>query len=96
MLRTIFMVGFFALLGLSQLMLCVASIVVMIRYRALVPFMFALLLVYHLGRQVVLVALPIVRTGAPPGAGMNVALLTALLVGFALSRWSRGEPQAVG
>src|SRR5882757_4853749 len=43
-------VSLFALLGLYHLIVCLLCIVVLARYRALISFMFALLLVEQLGR----------------------------------------------
>jgi len=56
----------FALWGLSQLMICLLCVLVLVRYRAMVPFMFALLLLEHLSRKLILQIMPIDTTGAPP------------------------------
>lgn len=56
----------FALLGFSQLLICLLGVLILIRYRALVPLMFSLLLLYQLSRKVILVFLPVPRTGALP------------------------------
>lgn len=82
-------VSLFALLGLAQLMLCLLSALVLIRYRALVPFMFALLLLEHLSRKLILQFLPVVKTGTPPGSIVNLALLALTIVGLALSLRNR-------
>jgi hypothetical protein len=79
----------FALLGFANLIVCAIGVVVLVRYRSLVPFMFALNLVQQLGRQLILLALPIVRVGAPPGSAINLAMLATMIVGLALSLWSR-------
>lgn len=90
--RTI--VSLFALLGLSHLVLCVLCILVLVRYRSLIPFMFALLLVEHLGRRLILQLMPIVRTGRPPGFYVNLVLLVLMIAGLALSLWRQGNPLA--
>ena len=82
----------FALLGLSNVLICLVGLVVLLRYRRLVPFMFALLLMQQVGRHIVLHFLPIARTGAPPGSAINLAILGAIVVGLALSLWSREAP----
>jgi hypothetical protein len=79
----------FALLGLANLVLCVVGIVVLVRYRSLVPLMFVLLLVQQLGRKLVLVYLPVERVGAPPGNTINLVILLLMIVGLALSLWRR-------
>jgi hypothetical protein len=81
-------VSLFALSGLRQLIICLLGILVLVRYRALVPLMFALLLAEHLGRNVILQVMPIVRTGTPPGAIVNLVLLALMVIGLALSLWS--------
>jgi predicted tellurium resistance membrane protein TerC len=78
-------VALFAIWGLGHLMICVLCITVLVRYRALVPFMFALLLLEHLGRKLILQVMPIARTGAPPGSIVNLILLAVMVAGLALS-----------
>lgn len=82
-------VALFALLGLAQFMICLLGIVVLARYRTLIPLMFALLLVHFVAGRIVLWLLPIVRTGTPPGFYVNWALCGFMLVGLALSLRSR-------
>lgn len=89
-------VALFALLGLSNLMIALLCILVMVRYRALIPFMFALLLLHHLGRRLILEVMPIERTGTPPGFTINLVLLALTVVGLALSLWSRDRAPATG
>ncbi len=87
-------VSLFAVLGLSQLMMCSLCILVLVRYRALIPLMFALLLLEHLSRKLILHFLPIARTGTPPGSVVNLVLLALMVVGLALSLRSRGNLEA--
>jgi len=81
----------FALVGLYNLILCIVGIVVLVRYRSLVPLMFGLFLLQQLGRSLILQLLPIVRTGTPPGSAMNLVMLALMVVGLALSLWRRGD-----
>jgi len=81
----------FALWGLSQLMICLLCVLVLVRYRAMVPFMFALLLLEHLSRKLILQIMPIDTTGAPPGYFINLGLLALMIGGLALSLWSKGD-----
>lgn len=87
-------VSLFALLGLSHLVICLVGILVLVRYRALVPFMFALLLLQHLSRTLILQIIPIARTGTPPGSAVNLVLLALMIVGLALSVRRQGNLQA--
>ncbi|HTS22519.1 MAG TPA: hypothetical protein VMN79_12015 [Casimicrobiaceae bacterium] len=82
-------VSLFALLGLANLVICLLCLVVAIRYRAMVPLMFALLLLQHLGGKLLQLFLPIVRSGTPPGSAVSLALLALILAGFGLSLWRR-------
>jgi len=87
-------VSLFALLGLSHLVICLVGILVLVRYRALVPLMFALLLLQHLSRTLILQIIPIARTGTPPGSAVNLVLLALMIVGLALSVRRQGNLQA--
>lgn len=78
-------VSLFALSAVSRLMLCVLCILVLVRYRAMVPLMFVLLLLEHLSRRLLLQFLPIPRTGAPPGPLINLVLLGLMILGLGLS-----------
>lgn len=79
----------FALFGLARLMLTLVGLVVLLRYRALVPFLFALLLLEHLCRYLIVRWIPIPRTGTPPASAINLGILVVILLGLALSLWSR-------
>ena len=87
-------VSMFAAWGLAQLTICSLCILVLARYRALIPFMFALLLLEHLGRRLIFLVMPIGRTGTPPGFYVNLVLIALLAVGLALSLRSRDNRQA--
>ena len=87
-------VTLFALLGLGTLMICLLCILILVRYRAMVPLMFVLFLVEFLSRRVVFEVLPIQRTGTPPAFYVNLALLAVMVVGLALSLWNQNDPQA--
>ncbi len=83
-------VSLFAILGLSQLMICLLGILVLVRYRSLMPFLFALLLLEYAGRRVIFHYFPVPRTGTPPGSTINLILLALMLAGLALSLRNRG------
>ena len=84
-------VSLFALWGLSQLMICLLCALVLVRYRPMVPLMFALLLLEHLSRKLILQIIPIDTTGAPPGYFINLGLLALMIGGLALSLWSKRD-----
>ena len=87
-------VSLFAIWGLAQLVICLLCILVVVRYRSMIPFMFALLLLEHLSRKLILHFLPVAKTGSPPGFSVNLVLLALIVVGLALSLRSQDNPQA--
>lgn len=78
-------VSLFALLGLSHFLFGLLGIVALVRYRNMVPFVFALFLLEYLGRRLILQFLPIPRTGTSTGLYVNLALLAVMIAGLALS-----------
>jgi hypothetical protein len=78
-------IALFAIWGLAHLMICLLCILVLVRYRSMVPLMLALLLLEHLSRKLILQFLPIVRTGTPPGFFINFILLALMIAGLSLS-----------
>ena len=89
-------VAFFALLGVANLTLGALCALVLFRYRAMVPLMFALLLLEHAVRRLVLLYIPIERTGSAPGSFINLALFALTAVGLALSLRGGGGPRPQG
>lgn len=89
-------VSIFAVWGLSQLMLSAVALLVLLRYRSLVPFMFTVLLFEHVVRRVIFVVLPMPRLGSPPGFWINVVLLGLMAIALMLSLWRRGDQDPLG
>jgi hypothetical protein len=75
----------FAIWGLSQVILALLGSVALVRYRAMVPFVLALILLEHAGRKLVLYFLPVVKTGTPPGFTINLVLFAVEIVGLVLA-----------
>ncbi|HET7202010.1 MAG TPA: hypothetical protein VFI92_01460 [Steroidobacteraceae bacterium] len=82
----------FAIWGLAQATIGLLCILVLVRYRAMIPFMFALLLLEHLTRKLILFVMPIPRTGTPPGSVINLALVAVMIVGLILSLRHQDAP----
>jgi len=80
-------VSLFAVLGLSSAMIGLLCVCVLVAYRSMISFMFALLLLEYLGRRLILYFLPLARTGTPPGQIVNFILLALMIVGLVLSLW---------
>lgn len=95
-------VALFALLGLGDFLLGLLGALVLLRYRAMIPLMFVLLLLDQLGRKVLVFAHPIARAGATTvatfsvGTLINYGLLAMLVVGFGLSlmNWPLAQPSS--
>jgi hypothetical protein len=79
--------------GLSQLMLNLIGLLVLLRCRALVPFMFALLLLEHLARRTIFWMLPMPRAEHAPGYFINMAFVAVMVAGLILSLRRRGPRQ---
>lgn len=86
--------AFFTVWGLEQFVLGALSLAVLVRYRALVPFLFVLLLVEHVARRLIFDQLPIARAGTAPGGIVNLVLFWLMVAGLALSLWRRRRPEA--
>jgi len=84
-------VAIFAILGLSQLMICLLGILVLVRYRTLIPCVFALFLLEHLGGKIILHFLPIARSGLARGPAVNLVLVALMIAGLALSLRTSGK-----
>jgi hypothetical protein len=78
----------FALLGLFSLLLALLGFVVLVRYRAMIPFLYLFLLIQELGNKAILLANPI-TSSAPSrtqaGSVVVLAILAMTLIGFVLS-----------
>ncbi len=81
-------VGLFVLLGLFQLILGLLGAVAFFRYRAMIPFLYLVLLFQMLGNRALSQLHPISHSGAsgtPPGFYVSLAILAATVAGFVLS-----------
>lgn len=83
----------FAAWGLCQLVFGLACLVVLLRYRSLVPLAFLALLLEQAGRKALQLYLPIERIGTPPGIYINAVLLGIMVLGLLLSLW---RPRGAG
>ena len=81
----------YAAWGLCQLVFGLACLIVLFRYRSLVPLAFVGLLVEQAGRKLLQVHWPIERLGTPPSLYINPALLIIMVAGLAFSLWRPGR-----
>lgn len=87
-------VSLWALLGLTRLFIGLLCLLVLVRYRSVMPFMFGLLLLQDVARQLVFHFLPIARVGTPPGPTVNFILMVLTIVGLVLSLLPKRNPPA--
>jgi hypothetical protein len=78
----------FALWGSSQLLFAIIQLLVVIRYRSLVPFMWLMLILEVLLRQLVGTMKPVTFAHTPPGAIGNQLVLPLAALILAWSVWS--------
>lgn len=78
----------FALWGSSQLLFAMIQLLVVIRYRSLVPFMWLMLILEGLLRQLVGMMRPVTFTHTPPGAIGNQVVLPLATLMLVWSLWS--------
>ena len=81
----------FAAWGLCQVILGLLCLVVLVRYRSLVPLAFCAVLLEQLARLALRVYWPVERVAAP-GAVINGVLLGVMLAGLALALWQPRTP----
>ena len=83
-------IGLFARLGLEQLLLASLLVLVFVRYRAMLPLMYALIVTQYVGSRIVSDVKPLVLAGS--SGARTPALVIALLsvIGLVLSLIGRG------
>jgi hypothetical protein len=90
-------IALFALAGLFRVLLAIQGLLVVVRYRSMIPFMFLVLLILHLGSKVLLVIHPIARSGVPSaqlGSAFVYLIIAMLFIGFAFSLVSTSKESA--
>jgi hypothetical protein len=85
----------FALIALGQLALTLVALAAALRYRAMVPFVFLLLLAEHGARRLIVGGglVPSADRAVPVGFWINMGLLVLLAMGLALSLMNRQPGQ---
>ena len=82
----------FALWGSAQLVYALIQLVVVFRYRSLVPFMYVLLILEALLRELVGHMKPVTFTHTPPGAIQNYIYIPLAVLMLVLSFWGSRKP----
>jgi len=85
----------FALWGSSQLLFAIIQLLVVIRYRSMVPFMYLMLMLEVLLRELVGNMKPVTFAHTPPGAIGNQIILPLAALMLILSLWSIARQKSV-
>lgn len=84
-------VSLFAIWGGTQLIIVILGIITVLRYRALVPLMFLMLLFQRLLIRVIHYYLPIAKSEGVSISWFVVLLMSLMSLGFILSIWRRRD-----
>jgi hypothetical protein len=83
----------FALWGSSQLLMSIIQLLVVFRYRSLIPFMYLMFILEILLRELVGRMKPVTFAHTPPGAIGNQIMLPLAILMLALSLWSGAKSE---
>jgi hypothetical protein len=78
----------FAVWGVTHLVLNVLGFIAVVRYRTMIPLIYLLMAIDHIGRRATVDAYPIIRTpiiGGDVGVPVNLILIALLLIVFGMS-----------
>ncbi len=89
-------VSFYATWGLTQLVVVAFGMIVLFRYRALVPLIFLLLLLEQLLLRVIRFYRPLAGPNGAPASWLIIVLLSLMAAGLILSLWPRHAKSRVG
>ncbi|MDP8912749.1 MAG: hypothetical protein M3N39_04135 [Pseudomonadota bacterium] len=84
----------FAVVAVGQLMLALLGMAALARYRAMVPFVYLLLVLDQIGRKLLIQSYDIERASETPGSFISAGLLALLCFGMVLSLFARRASDA--
>lgn len=83
-------VGLFARIGLEQLLLASLFVLILVRYRAMIPLMYVLIVAHYIGARVVSQAKPLVLAGTSGVSTPFLVIAVLSVAGLVLSLIGRG------
>ena len=84
-------VGLMARMGLEQCLLGALFVLVLLRYRALIPLMYAVMVLHYVGAKLVAGFKPLALAGVSGASNMHLLIAVLAVFGFVLSLAPRGE-----
>ncbi len=76
----------FAVWGVTHLVLNLLGFIALVRYRTMIPLIYLLMAIDHIGRKAAAEAFPIIRVNdGTVGVPVNLILIALLLIGFGMS-----------
>jgi hypothetical protein len=87
-------VALMARMGLEQLLLGLIFVVVLVRYRALIPLMYVVAVLHYLGQTGVKAMKPLALAGASGASTVHLVIAAVSLAGLVLSLSGRGYRNA--
>ena len=85
-------IGVIAILGLATLVTQLVGVIAVIRYRAMIPMIYLLMLAEYLGHRGLDWMKPIARSGGHTGGVVSLVLIALIGLGLVLSLWGRESP----
>jgi hypothetical protein len=89
-------VGLFARMGLEQLMLAALLLLVLLRYRAMIPLMYVVIVTQHVASRIVGELKPLVRAGESGVSTPILAFFILSVIGLMWSLIGRGYREPAG
>lgn len=84
-------IGLMARMGLEQCLLGALFVLVLLRYRALIPLMYAVMVLHYVGAKLVAAMKPLALAGVSGASNMHLLIAVLAVFGFVLSLAPRGE-----
>lgn len=78
-------ISMFALWGLVQVIIALIQIIAIVKYKALIPLLYLLLVITQLSRIAIAEFKPVITSGTAPASALSLYLLALYVIGLVLS-----------